>query len=208
MRLKKVKGASEKLDNSPYVINNPMDYKGKYNKLFENNNSIEIEIGTGKGDFIIEKAVKNPNINFIGIEKQDSVLVKILDKLESLPNLKLIRIDARLINEIFYKEIDKIYLNFSDPWPKSKHEKRRLTSNVFLEKYDNLFKKDKIIEMKTDNKDLFVYSLETLVNNGYNIIEKSYNIYENIEEGNIATEYEKRFVAMGKPIYKVKVFKR
>ena len=208
MRLRKVKGATEKLDNSPYVINNPIDYKGKYKELFKNNNPIEIEIGMGKGDFIIEKALRNPNINFIGIEKQDSVLVKVLDKLENLENLKLIRIDATLINQVFDKEIDVIYLNFSDPWPKARHQNRRLTSKIFLEKYDSLFKENKKIEMKTDNKELFVYSLETFSNHGYTAYKISYNMYEKLEEDNIATEYEKKFVKLGKPIYQVKVSKK
>ena len=207
MRLRKVKGASEKLDNSPYVITNPLEYRGKYKKLFENENPICIEIGTGKGDFIIEKAVRYPNINFIGIEKQDSVLVKVLDKLKDkhLFNLNFIRMDALFIDQVFYKEIDTIYLNFSDPWPKTKHANRRLTSPIFLGKYDSIFKKDKKIEIKTDNKELFEYSLETLSN--YNISKVSYNMYEELDSDNIATEYERKFIAMGKPIYQVKVYK-
>jgi len=148
----------------------------------------------GKGKFIVENALKYPNINFIGIEKFDSVLVRAIQKLEEIeiPNLKLIRMDATRIDEVFNKEIDKIYLNFSDPWPKDRHSKRRLTSHVFLEKYDKIFKQDKIIEMKTDNIDLFNFSLESLKEYGYNI-EYITNDLHKEEVFNIMTEYEERF---------------
>ena len=138
MRLKHIKNADIIINSSTYLVKNPIENKGKWNELFENNNPIEIEIGTGKGKFIIEKAKQYPNINFIGIEKYDSPLVnavKLLNGIE-LNNLKLICFDALKIDEIFDKEIDKIYLNFSDPWPKKRHEKRRLTSKQFLDKYD------------------------------------------------------------------------
>ncbi len=141
MRLRNVKGAKEIIDNSPYIIKNPNDYKGNYQKIFENNNPIHIEIGMGKGDFIIENAKKYPNINFIGIEKFDSVIVRAVQKLENeeIPNLKLIKIDANEIDDVFDKEISVIYLNFSDPWPKARHAKRRLSSEIFLNKYDSVF---------------------------------------------------------------------
>ena len=133
MRLRNVKGAKEIIDNSPYIIKNPIDYKGDYQKIFENNNPIHIEIGMGKGDFIIENAKKYPNINFIGIEKFDSVIVRAVQKLENeeIPNLKLIKIDANEIDDVFDKEISVIYLNFSDPWPKARHAKRRLVVKYF-----------------------------------------------------------------------------
>ena len=141
MRLRNVKGAKEIIDNSSYIIKNPIDYKGDYQKIFENNNPIHIEIGMGKGDFIIENAKKYPNINFIGIEKFDSVIVRAVQKLENeeIPNLKLIKIDANEIDDVFDKEISVIYLNFSDPWPKARHAKRRLSSEIFLNKYDSVF---------------------------------------------------------------------
>ena len=171
MRLKNIKGASEKILKGKYFINNPSEYKGKWNKLFNNNNPIYIEIGMGKGKFIIKNAIENPNINYIGIEMYDSVILRAVEKTNDLElnNLYLIRMDARLINDIFNKEIDLIYLNFSDPWPKERHAKRRLTSPIFLERYDSIFKNSKHIIMKTDNKDLFNYSVESLKEYGYNI---------------------------------------
>ena len=138
MRLKNVKGAKNIIESSPYLILNPEQYKGNYKKIFNNDNPIYIEIGMGKGDFIINNALKYPDINFIGIEKFDSVIVRAIQKLDDkvIPNLKLIRFDAMEIEQIFDKEIDLLYLNFSDPWPKERHAKRRLTSPIFLEKYN------------------------------------------------------------------------
>ena len=164
MRLRNIKNAQDIISKSKYVVLNPKEYRGKMQQLFKNNNKIEVEIGMGKGDFIINKARLNPNINFIGIEKYASVLVKAVKKLENveLNNLKIMNIDADTIDEVFASEIDQIYLNFSDPWPKKKHANRRLTSPLFLDKYDKIFKNDKVIEMKTDNRNLFEYSLVTL----------------------------------------------
>ena len=204
MRLRNVKGASEVIDKSPYIIKDYCGYKGKYNTLFKNDNPIHIEIGMGKGDFIIEMARNNPNINFIGIEKFDSVIVRALEKLDTdFSNLKLIRMDATQIEDVFDKEIDTIYLNFSDPWPKKRHEDRRLTSKKFLNRYDNLFKKDKTIIMKTDNRKLFEFSIISFVNYGYKIEEISLDLYKDDISSNVATEYEKKFHKLGLPIYKV-----
>lgn len=204
MRLKNVKGAKEKIEKSKYIINNPYEYKGKYKNLFNNNNPIYIEIGMGKGKFIIENALKYPNINFIGIEKYDSVLVRACETLENIdiPNLKLIRIDALNIDNIFEKEIELIYLNFSDPWPKDRHSKRRLTHQNFLEKYDKIFKNSKQIIMKTDNKTLFEFTLKSLTNYGYKIEELNLDLYSNLSEDNIQTEYEEKFSKKGLIIYK------
>lgn len=204
MRLKHIKDADKIINKSVYIIENPEEYKGKWNKLFNNENNIEIEIGTGKGKFIIEKAIQNPNINFIGIEKYDSPLVSAVKKLEELDinNLRLICYDALNIENIFDKEISKIYLNFSDPWPKKRHTKRRLTSDRFLKKYDLIFKDTKRIEMKTDNDDLFEYSCESLTNYGYKIIEKDTN-----HISNITTEYEDKFRNIGKNINYINVVK-
>ena len=204
MRLKHIKDADKIINKSTYIIENPEEYKGRWNKLFNNNNNIEIEIGTGKGKFIIEKALQNPNINFIGIEKYDSPLVSAVKKLEELDinNLKLICYDALTIDSIFDREISKIYLNFSDPWPKKRHIKRRLTSNRFLEKYDLIFKDIKRIEMKTDNDDLFDYSCESLTEYGYKIIEKDTN-----HISDITTEYEDKFMNIGKNINYISVVK-
>jgi len=207
MRLKNVKGAKEIIENSKYVIQSPLEYKGKFQTLFPNNNKLEIEIGMGKGDFIIGKAIQNPNINYIGIEKFDSVIVRAVQKLEDLdlPNLKLIRMDALEIDKVFSKEIDILYLNFSDPWPKNRHAFRRLTSKIFLEKYQSLFKEYPVIIQKTDNRKLFEFSLMSYVENGYKIEEISLDLYKDDIKDNIQTEYEKRFVSLGQTIYMVKV---
>lgn len=204
MRLKHIKDADKIINKSNYIIENPEEYKGKWNKLFNNDNNIEIEIGTGKGKFIIEKALQNSNINFIGIEKYDSPLVSAVKKLEELDinNLRLICYDAFTIDNIFDKEISKIYLNFSDPWPKKRHAKRRLTSSRFLEKYDLIFKDTKMIEMKTDNYDLFDYSCESFSEYGYKIVSKDTN-----HISDITTEYEDKFRSIGKNINYISVVK-
>lgn len=208
MRLKNIKGAKEKITLSPYIIQTPENYKGKYKNLFNNNNQIHLEIGMGKGDFIIEMAKKYPNINFIGIEKFDSVILRATQKLENinLPNLKLIRFDATEIENIFDKEIDTIYLNFSDPWPKNRHEDRRLTSKKFLERYDSIFKEKNHIIQKTDNRHLFEFSLKSFTNYNYKIKTISLNLHKD-EIDNVETEYEKKFVSLGYPIYMVEVEK-
>ena len=204
MRLRNVKNKEEILNNSSYLVKNPMDNKGKWNKVFNNNNPIYIEIGMGKGKFIIENAIKYPNINFIGIEKFDSVLAKSLPKIpEGLNNLLIIRLDALNIDSIFDKEIDRIYLNFSDPWPKVRHHLRRLTSKVFLSKYDLIFKKNCEIYQRTDNRDLYIYSLESYSQYGYKLSDISFDLHNTTEEELITTEYEDKFSDKGMPIYSV-----
>ena len=204
MRLKHVKGAGEKVKSSSYLIENPNEYKGKFKEVFNNDNPIYIEIGMGKGNFIYENAIKYPNINFIGIEKYDSVMVRAIEKVENekISNLRFIRMDANEIENVFYKEIDRIYLNFSDPWPKKRHAKRRLSSPIFLAKYDNLFKGNKVIEMKTDNDDLFEYSVEMFLENGYSAEEIDTNHFADIR-----TEYEDKFISLGKNINYIRVVK-
>ena len=161
MRLKHVKNADKVVESGVYYVNDPKQHKGSWKNIFKNNNPIYIEIGMGKGDFIIENALKYPNINFIGIEMYDSVMIRAVQKSNELElnNLKLVKIDATYIEEIFNKEIDLIYLNFSDPWPKDRHAKRRLTSSRFLERYDKIFRDNPKIIMKTDNVDLFNFSV-------------------------------------------------
>ncbi len=204
MRLKHIKNAEKIINKSEYIINNPIIYFCKWNEVFNNDNPIEIEIGTGKGNFIINKAIKNPNINYIGIEKYDSPLVTAVKTLENIKinNLKLLCYDASMIEDVFNHEINKIYLTFSDPWPKKRHTKRRLTSPYYLEKYDSLFKKDKIIELKTDNDDFFDYSLISLEENGYKVLELDTNYDDEIK-----TEYETKFYNLGKNINHVIVKK-
>ena len=207
MRLKKVKGALEKIELSKYYVKNPEQYKENWNKVFENENPIRLEIGMGKGNFIIGMAKKFPNINFIGIEMYDSVMVKATDSLEKeeyIPNLKLILMDARNIENVFGKEIDRIYLNFSDPWPKARHAKRRLTSKVFLDKYDLIFKGEKSIYMKTDNDDLFIYSIESLQEHGYTLSDVTRDLHSLNEEDNVMTEYERKFSEKGIKINRLK----
>lgn len=208
MRLKHVKGAHEKIEKSEMVIKNPESYKGSFCDLFMNHHPIHIEIGMGKGNFIIGMALKYPDVNFIGIEKYDSVLVRALDKLdEPLSNLKFIRMDATMIEKVFDHEIDVIYLNFSDPWPKKRHAHRRLTSPEFLKRYDTLFKEQKNIVMKTDNRKLFEYSLMSFNEYGYHFDELSLNLYQDDLTDNVQTEYERKFHELGFPIYKIRVYK-
>ena len=208
MRLRNVKGAREKIISSPYVILNPENYKGHFKELFINDNPIYLEIGMGKGRFLIESAKKNPQINFIGIEKFDSVLVKAVNTLETLKldNIKLISMDASNIEKIFNKEISLLYLNFSDPWPKKRHEQRRLTSPIFLKKYEQIFEAKARIVMKTDNRKLFEYSLLTFSANNYIFKNISLDLHQDNTE-NIVTEYEEKFATKGYPIYKVEVLK-
>jgi tRNA (guanine-N7-)-methyltransferase len=210
MRLKHVKNADIIVNNSKYIIKNPSELKGKFKDLFANNNPIYIEIGMGKGNFIIENAKKYPNINYIGIEKYDSVMIRAVQKLEELElnNLKLIRLDAKEIENIFDKEISRIYLNFSDPWPKDRHAKRRLTSPEFLKRYENIFKNKEEIIMKTDNRKLFEYSIIMFNENNFKIENISLNLYEDNYLDNIPTEYEIKFHEKGFPIYRVHVTKK
>ena len=209
MRLKKVKNAKERVEASEYFVCNPKDNIGRWQEVFKNENPIHIEIGMGKGKFIINMAKTYPNINFIGIEKYDSVMVKalnILDEEEKIPNLKLVLTDANDIEEVFKNDVDRIYLNFSDPWPKSKHEKRRLTSKNFLEKYDNVFKGKKEIFQKTDNFDFFEYSRKSFLEYGYEIKNLTYDLH-NEEIFNIPTEYEEKFSAKGVKINRLEAYK-
>ena len=168
MRLRNVKNKDEILNASEYLVKNPEEYIGRWKEVFGNDNPIYIEIGMGKGKFIIENALKYPNINFIGIEKFDSVLARSLPKIpEGVKNLMIIRMDALNIEKVFDKEIDRIYLNFSDPWPKVRHHLRRLSSRVFLEKYSHIFRDDYSIYMRTDNQGLYIYSLMSFSEGGY-----------------------------------------
>lgn len=211
MRLKKVKDAKERVEASEYYVNAPSEYKGKWNELFKNSNPIHIEIGMGKGNFIIGMAKAHKDVNYIGIEMYDSVMVKAVEKLKQeekpLKNLKLVLIDAMKIDEIFESEISRIYLNFSDPWPKAKHEKRRLTSKIFLEKYDKIFKGQKQIFQKTDNNDLFDFSMVSLVENGYELRNVTRDLHSENVSDNIMTEYEEKFSNAGIKINKLEAYK-
>lgn len=198
MRIRNVKNKEEILDNCSFLLNNPKEYKGKFKELFNNDNPIYLEIGMGKGQFIYQNAKKYKDINFIGIERFDSIMAKAILKMEKLDNLILIKYDANLISDLFDHEIDKIYLNFSDPWPKNRHENRRLTSKLFLEKYKNIFKDKERIEVRTDNRDFFLYSVESLGDMGYLLNDVSFN-YQAPDL--IMTEYESKFRGKGANIY-------
>jgi len=209
MRLRNVKYAKELIHSYPdYVILKPKNHKGSWQSLFDNDHPIEVEIGCGKGKFIFEKAQMNPDINYIGIEKFDSVIVRALEKLilEPLDNLKLVRFDATHITDIFEEnEIDKLYLNFSDPWPKNRHEKRRLTSPRFIKRYHQTLKVGAYIEMKTDNYSLFEYSLMSFNHaDVIDILDFSLDLYKHLPSSNIQTEFEMKFVEENKPIYYLK----
>ena len=210
MRLRNVKNAREIVDNSSFVVHNPEEYKGKYNKeVFNNDNPIHLEIGMGKGNFIIDKAIKNPNINFIGVERYESVVCRALEKLEDkkLSNVKIICMDAKELDEVFDKEISTIYLNFSDPWPKKRHAKRRLTSHEFLPVYDLIFKEEKVIVQKTDNVGLFESSIVSLSTYGYTLEDISLDLASTGMENSL-TEYEAKFMSQGIKINYLKARKK
>ena len=210
MRLRNLKNKDELINSCSYLINNPKDYKGKWNKdVFNNKKPIYIEIGMGKGTFIKEMALSFPDINFIGIEKFDGVVARAINTInENVPeNLRIIKIDASELDDVFDHEIENIYLTFSDPWPKKRQAKRRLTSPEFLKVYDNLFKNEKVIIMKTDNIGLYAYSLVSLSEYGYKIKEASLDLHSE-DIFNIETEYEKKFSNQGVKINYLKAIKK
>ena len=207
MRLRNLKDKDVYLDNCTYLVKDPKEYKGKWNLLFGNHHPIHLEIGMGKGDFIYEMAKLNPNINFVGIEKYSNVLARAIKKYPlELPNLKIIVLDALNLGEVFDHEIDTIYLNFSDPWPKKRTASRRLTSEVFLSIYDKVFKGIKTIIMKTDNLGLFASSLVSLSHYGYVFESVSLDLHST-DIFNVQTEYEKKFAALGMKINYLKAVK-
>ena len=207
MRLRNVKGSREKIAGSEFVIHEPQNMKGKWHEFFENENPIHIEIGMGKGKFITTLAQQNPNINYIGIEKYSSVLIRALEKRAEieLDNLIFIRMDAEEIEEVFEKdEVDCIYLNFSDPWPKDRHAKRRLTSTQFLARYDKVLKREGEVIFKTDNRPLFDFSLEQVEEAGWKLKNHTFDLHHSeYMEGNVMTEYEEKFSKEGQPIHRL-----
>lgn len=208
MRLRNIKGSREYIAESPFVVQDYPAQKGRWQEFFENDNPIQIEVGMGKGRFLMELARRNPRINYIGIEKFSSVLFRAIQKQEevNLANLKFIRMDAEEICNVFAEdEVEKIYLNFSDPWPKDRHQKRRLTSRVFLARYHQFLRGDGNVEFKTDNRPLFDFSLAEAEEAGWKLEAVTYNLHEDsqMNQGNIMTEYEERFSEMGNPIYKM-----
>ncbi len=204
MRLRNVKGSRDRIAEDPFVVQEPEKYQGSWERAFGKKRPLYLEIGMGKGKFISELAVRHPDRNFLGIEKFSSVLVRALDKRKELDvdNLLFLRFDAEEILEIFGKEeVDGIYLNFSDPWPKDRHAKRRLTSGRFLDRYAQILKPEGKVIFKTDNRELFDFSLEEAKKAGWEILCCTYDLHHSdYAEGNIMTEYEERFSKEGKPI--------
>ena len=213
MRLRNIPGAKDAITESPYVVQNPAECKGKWEQVFTQEQPIHIEVGMGKGRFLMDMAKLHPEINYIGIEMYDSVLLRALQKREKLEeagekleNLKFMCVDARLLPEIFEKgEIQRIYLNFSDPWPKARHAKRRLTSTEFLERYEKILVQGGRVEFKTDNTELFNFSLEQVKEAGWYLEKYTYDLHhqEEMNAGNIMTEYEEKFSLKGNPINKL-----
>ena len=212
MRLRNITGARDVIAESEYVVQEPTEYKGRWKDLFENKGELHVEVGMGKGKFLNEMARRNPHINYIGIEMYSSVLLRALQKMEldPLPNLKFLCIDARILPDVFEKgEVDHIYLNFSDPWPKDRHAKRRLPSRQFLERFDQILKADGRISFKTDNRDLFDFAVEELESAGWKAEVITYDLHadEVLCEGNVMTEYEEKFSSKGNPICKYVIYR-
>ncbi len=207
MRLRNITGADTYIENSEYVIQDEKEKKGHWDDVFGRNAPLHIEVGMGKGQFMMQLAALNPDINYVGIEMYSSVLLRAVQKMEEMPltNLRFIRMDAREMEEVFDKgEVDKIYLNFSDPWPKDRHAKRRLPSRQFLARFDQVLAKGGNIEFKTDNRDLFDFAVEEVEPAGFKVDAITYDLHhdEKMNQGNIMTEYEEKFSAKGNPIYK------
>ena len=208
MRLRNIPGADEAIADSPHCIQEPMAEKGRWHLIFGNENPIHIEIGMGKGQFIMKLAKEHPDINYIGIERYSSVLLRALQKMEiePLPNIRFLCMDASIITEVFDKEeVAKIYLNFSDPWPKERHAKRRLTSRQFFERYDKILAGNGVVEFKTDNDDLFAFSMEEVAEAGWTLDAHKFDLHHDpvLNEGNVMTEYEEKFSSLGHPIHKL-----
>lgn len=207
MRLRNIPGSREAIAASEYALPEESDCIGKWHLIFGNDNPIYIEIGMGKGRFLMEFAEKHPEINYVGIEKYSAVLLRAVQKMEEkpLPNVKFIRMEAEHILRYFGKgEVDRIYLNFSDPWPKDRHAKRRLPSREFLDRYRILLKEGGHLEFKTDNKELFDFAVAETEQANWEIMEITYDLHhdELMSRENVMTEYEERFSAKGNPIYK------
>lgn len=210
MRLRNIPGAGEVIESCEWVIKKPSEKKGSWSRVFGNENPVHIEVGMGKGKFITEMALRNPDINYIGIERYTSVLLRAVQKRQKmdkeLPNLLYLCEDAKELPDIFAEnEIEKIYLNFSDPWPKDRHAKRRLPSKEFLARYDKILARGGSVEFKTDNRELFAFALEQREEAGWQLDACTFDLHHNEEmcRGNVMTEYEEKFSELGNPICKM-----
>ena len=211
MRLRNIPGADDVIHNHPIAIKNSKEQKGKWKEIFGNDNPIYIEIGMGKGQFLLTLAKQNPEVNYIGIERYSSVLLRALEKFDTeefceLKNIRFICMNAFELPEVFeYGEVEKIYLNFSDPWPKSRHSDRRLTSPKFFGQYDKVLAKEGVVEFKTDNRGLFEFSLESVEEADWALLAHTFDLHhdESMNAGNVMTEYEEKFSSMGNPIHKL-----
>lgn len=212
MRLRNITGSREVIGDSRFVVQEPKKARGKWREIFGNDHPLRIEIGMGKGKFLHTLAKENPDVNYVGIEKYSSVLLRAIQKMEEdeLPNLLFIRMDAEEICEVFGEgEVDRIYLNFSDPWPKDRHAKRRLPSRQFLERYDRILKPDGVLEFKTDNEPLFQFAVEEVPGAGWKVKALTYDLHADPElmKGNIMTEYEEKFSSNGNAIFKYIIYR-
>ena len=211
MRLRNIPGADDVIQKHPVAIKNEKEQRGKWSTVFGNDNPIYIEIGMGKGQFLLNLAKQNPNINYIGIERYSSVLLRALEKFDTeefckLDNIRFICMNAFELPEVFeLGEVEKIYLNFSDPWPKARHARRRLTSKQFLAQYDKVLEKEGVVEFKTDNRPLFEFSLEQVEEAGWKLLGHTFDLHHDVtmNQGNVMTEYEEKFSSMGNPIHKL-----
>ena len=212
MRLRNVTGSREVIAESCFVVQEPIAHRGKWGALFGNQNPIHMEIGMGKGQFIHQLALDHPDINYLGIEMYSSVLYRALEKRAQtdLDNLFFLRFDAKYLSDIFSSgDVERIYLNFSDPWPKDRHAKRRLPSRQFLTRYDEILEVQGQLEFKTDNRELFDFAVEELAPAGWKARVITYDLHGDraLMEGNVMTEYEEKFSAIGNPIYKYIIYR-
>ncbi|MCI8505748.1 MAG: tRNA (guanosine(46)-N7)-methyltransferase TrmB [Lachnospiraceae bacterium] len=209
MRLRNVRGARDVLAENSYVLTEQESGPGLWSKVFGNENPVYMEIGMGKGKFLFEMAALHPDINYIGVEMYASVLIRAVQKLDKdkeLPNIRFLNVQAESLGNFFAPdEVDQIYLNFSDPWPKARHAKRRLTSPVFLKRYEGFLKNGGLLEFKTDNRELFEYSLESIESGGWELLSRTFDLHADAElcEGNVMTEYEQKFSRQGQAICKL-----
>lgn len=214
MRLRNIPRAEQVLSSHHKVIKNELENKGKWEQVFGNDNPIYVEIGMGKGQFLTTLAARNPDRNYIGIERYSSVLLRAVERLDALEetgeaapdNIRFICMDAADVPEVFEKgEVAGIYLNFSDPWPKKRHARRRLTSKEFLKRYEKILGAEGKVEFKTDNRELFRFSLEQTEEAGWMLEGSTWDLHADKEmnQGNVMTEYEEKFSSQGNPICKL-----